>query len=271
MIDTKRIAAMACALAILASAGSAAAQQVPSFLQDGKLQICTAGDFPPMEFYQNPGDAEMVGYEIDLVHAFANLWNVTPEFILGDFSGLLPSLEAQRCDMVVSGINLTPKRLETYDGIAHFNTSVVMVVAASDTTTKSPEDLAGKVLAIEGGTTYEEMAKTLNDTLAAAGKAPVEVQTYTGAAPVFQQILIGRAVATITQDTTAAFRQTQMPDKFAITYTFPDIMTYGIYIRKNADDLTALKQGFAAIKDSGELAKIVTKWNLPASVIDVKN
>jgi len=248
---------------------SAAMADVPAFVQDGKLTICTSGDFPPMEFFQNPGDTEMVGYEIDMVHALADHWGVKADFVLGDFAGLLPSLDAERCDMAVSGMTLTDKRLETYDGIGHMNTYVVMVVPATDTTTKTPEDLSGKILAIEGGTTYEDRAKALNDGLTAAGKAPAEVQTYPGAARVFEQILVGRAAATITQDTTTAFREMQLPGQLAIPFTYPEVETYAIYIRKNPADLAALKEGFAAIKDSGKLGEIAAKWKLPVTVLDV--
>ncbi|MDR7127362.1 transporter substrate-binding domain-containing protein [Pseudotabrizicola sp. 4114] len=255
----------------LAATSAAAMADTPSFVKDGKLTICTSGDFPPMQFYQNPGDTDMVGYEVDLVHAFAEHWGVGTDFVVGDFAGLLPSLAAERCDMVASGMSLTQERLEIYDGIGHMNTYVVMVVPAADTTTTTPEDLSGKILAIEGGTTYEDRAKNLNDTLATAGKPLVDVQTYPGAARVFEQILIGRAAATITQDTTAAFRETQLPGQLAIPFTYPEVETYAIYIRKDAADLAALKEGFSSLKDSGKLAEIVAKWKLAASIIDVKN
>ena len=257
------------AFAMLAGVGGVHAAGQPSFIDNGVLKVCTAGDFPPMQFYKNPGDKEMVGYEIDVVDALAKQWNARAEYIVSDFKGLLPSLDAGRCGMVASGILLTPTRLETHDGIAHFNTSVVLLTSSQSRIT-TPEELSGQTIAIEGGTTYDKTAADLNKKLASEGKPEIIVQGYPGASAVIQQILVGRAVATITQDTTAAFRGAQVPGRLSVPYTFPGAETYGIYIRKNADDLTLLKRAFESIKADGTLGASLTKWGLPVSAIDVK-
>ncbi|WP_342235272.1 transporter substrate-binding domain-containing protein [Inquilinus sp. OTU3971] len=235
---------------------------VPSFIQNGTLKVCTAGDFPPMEYYEHPGDTQMVGVEIDVVSALARIWNAKPDYVIAPFTGLLSSLEARRCDLVASGISVTPERLKTYDALPYFNTAVVVLTSASDTATARPEDLSGKVIAIEAGTTYEARAEDLNSTLRASARPEVTVQTYPSAAAVIQQILVGRAAATFTQDTTAIFRRNQVPDALRIAYTYPDHNTYGLYIRRNGDDLQSLRQAFVTLEQSGELAAIAAKWGI---------
>jgi len=240
-------------------------------LRNGVLNVCTGGDFPPMQYYANPGDEKLVGFEVDVVDAIAKQWGGTTKYVVGDFKGLLPSLGAERCDLVASGIMVTKERLQAYDAVPYFVSNVVMVTAASDSGTKSPPDLSGKVLAIEAGTTYEKTAADLNAELAKAGKAPAQIQTYPSASAVIQQILVGRAAATITQDTTAAFRIQQMPGQLQIPYSYGDGETYGIYLRKGGDNRAALVKAIEALQASGEMKTLLKKWNLPETATDVKH
>lgn len=259
-------------LATLLGAGTAlSADPKPDFVSGGVLKICTSGEFPPMEYYENPGDKDLVGFEIDVMDAIAKRWGAKAEYVVGDFKGLLPSLDSKRCDLVASGIMITPARLEKYDGIPYFGSHVVLVTAASDTETKVPADVSGKIMAIEAGTTYEKTVADLNAELEAAGKEPIQAQTYPSASGVIEQILVGRATATITQDTTAAYRMLQVPGRLAIPYTYAESENYGIYLRKSDGDRQMLKEAIEALQASGEMKAFLKKWNLPETSTDVSH
>lgn len=258
--------------AAMFSAGTAlSADQKPDFVSGGVLKICTSGEFPPMEYYENPGDKDLVGFEIDVMDAIAKRWGAKAEYVVGDFKGLLPSLDSKRCDLVASGIMITPARLEKYDGIPYFGSHVVLVTAASDTETKVPADVSGKIMAIEAGTTYEKTVADLNAELEAAGKETIQAQTYPSASGVIEQILVGRATATITQDTTAAYRMLQVPGRLAIPYTYEESENYGIYLRKSDGDRQMLKEAIEALQASGEMKAFLKKWNLPETSTDVSH
>lgn len=252
------------------SAGTAlSADQKPDFVSGGILKICTSGEFPPMEYYENPGDKDLIGFEIDVMDAMAKRWGAKAEYVVGDFKGLLPSLDSKRCDLVASGIMITPARLEKYDGIPYFGSHVVLVTSANDTETRVPADVSGKIMAIEAGTTYEKTVADLNAELEAAGKEPIQAQTYPSASGVIEQILVGRATATITQDTTAAYRMLQVPGRLAIPYTYDESENYGIYLRKSDGDRQMLKEAIEALQASGEMKAFLKKWNLPEASTDV--
>lgn len=259
-------------VAVLFGAGnSLAGDQKPDFVSGGVLKVCTSGEFPPMEYYENPGDKDLVGFEVDVIDAIAKRWGAKAEYVVGDFKGLLPSLDSKRCDLVASGILITPARLEKYDGIPYFGSHVVMVTAASDTETKVPADVSGKVMAIEAGTSYEKMVADLNVELESAGKAPIQAQTYPSASGVIEQILVGRATATITQDTTAAYRMLQVSGRLSIPYTYDESENYGIYLRKSDGDRQMLKEAIEALQASGEMNTLLQKWNLPETATDVSH
>lgn len=257
--------------ALLGAGNGLAAEQKPDFASGGVLKICTSGEFPPMEYYENPGDKDLVGFEIDVMDAIAKQSGAKAEYVVGDFKGLLPSLDSKRCDLVASGILITSARLEKYDGIPYFSSHIVMVTAASDTETKVPADVSGKVMAIEAGTSYEKMVADLNAELEAGGKAPIQAQTYPSASGVIEQILVGRATATITQDTTAAYRMLQVPGRLSIPYTYEQSENYGIYLRKSDGDRQMLKEAIEALQASGEMKALLQKWNLPETATDVSH
>ncbi|MDQ0323835.1 polar amino acid transport system substrate-binding protein [Pararhizobium capsulatum DSM 1112] len=256
----------------LLGAGTAlSADQKPDFVSGGVLKVCTSGEFPPMEYYENPGDKDLVGFEIDVVDAIAKAWGAKAEYVVGDFKGLLPSLDSKRCDLVASGILITPPRLEKYDGIPYFGSHIVMVTSSSDAETKVPADVSGKVMAIEAGTSYEKMIADLNAELVAAGKEPIQAQTYPSASGVIEQILVGRATATITQDTTAAYRMLQVPGRLGIPFTYEQSESYGIYLRKSDGDRQMLKDAIEALQASGEMKTLLQKWKLPETATDVSH
>lgn len=250
-------------------AGAATGKEAkPSFVADGELSICTSGGFPPMEFYKNPGDTSLVGFEVDVMTKLAENWGVPAKFIVGDFKGHLPSLAANRCDVVASGISITEERLKSYDGVPYFDTAIVLLVQSANQEVKTPDDLSGRVVAIEAGTNYENRMAELNAALTAAGKAPAVIQAYPSAAAVIEQVLVGRAVATIVQDTAAAYRMIQMPDRMKVVYTYDSDDRYGIYLRKNADDLQAVQDGIRRLQKDGTFKTLLEKWTLPAGATD---
>lgn len=268
---TSSLMAGAAFVAMLAAGSAEAASDKPDFVSGGVLKVCTGGEFPPMEYYENPGDKDLIGFEIDVIDAIAKGWGAKAEYVVGDFKGLLPSLDSKRCDLVASGIMITPARLEKYDGVPYFSSHVVLVTAASDKDTKVPADVSGKVMAIEAGTTYEQTVADLNKELEAAGKPPVQAQTYPSASGVIEQILVGRPTATITQDTTAAYRMLQVPGRLAIPYTYDQNEKYGIYMRKSDADRAFVKQALEALQASGEMKAMLEKWKLPATATDVSD
>jgi polar amino acid transport system substrate-binding protein len=134
---------------------------------------------------------------------------------------------------------------------------------------KGPNDLAGKNVAVQAGTKYEEYLKSLNDQFKSSGKAQMNLQSYPGDTDAVGQILIGRADAVLTQDTSGAYQKKQHPGRLAIGYLFPETDTFGIYYRRSDKALgTGLKAAIATLKKNGTLKKIANKHQIP--VTDVK-
>jgi polar amino acid transport system substrate-binding protein len=252
---------------MLAAGGSASAD--PSFTGGGKLTVCTDATFPPMEYVAQTGDKEPVGFDVDLMKALADHWHAKLDIVVIDFSGLLPGLEAKRCDAVVSGIFLTEKRLKNFDGAAYLSTASVLVGKAGTAPIAGTDELSGKTVAVQTGTDFVKWMDDINVKLKAAGKPAAEVQLYPKASDVIQQVLLGRAFAGFTQDTEVAFRALQNPGQLVTVYTFPDRQKFGIYVRKEGQDAVEVDKALDALRSDGTLSKLVESWKLAPEQLDV--
>ncbi|MGE4252733.1 MAG: transporter substrate-binding domain-containing protein [Parvibaculaceae bacterium] len=256
----------AAALVALLSAPAAWAEAAkPSFGAAGKLSICTTAGFPPMTYLENPSDQRPVGIDIDIADALGKLWSAEIKFSTSGFDGLLPSLASGRCDLVISGIYLNDKRRESYDGVPYLKSSVAIVTLATNEEIKVPEDLSGKRLALEAGTTYAEVPPVLNAKLEKEGRKPVAFSTYESQVAAAQQVMIGRADATLTEVSEASVRIKQTGGQLKIAYTYPPEGIYGIYIRKNPDDLKILRAAMKQLEQSGVIGGIAKKYNMPSA------
>src|SRR5919197_1278382 len=251
------LALLAALLAVVGSAG--ASRQVTSPVK-GSFKFCNDPTFPPMESKTTSG--KPIGFDIDMANAVGKLWKVKANFVETAFPGLLPALGSKRCNMVISGIFVTPDRLKQFPAVTYMRTHRALVVQAGNPKKiKGPNDLSGKNVAVQAGTKYEEYLKSLNDQFKSSGKAQMNLQSYPGDTDAVAQLLIGRADAVMTQDTSGAFQKKQHPGKLALAYLFPESDAFGIYYRKSDTKMgTALRSAIKTLKKKGTLKKIAKKF-----------
>ena len=268
-----RVAIVGIAMLAASGAGNGASAADDAVLadlgNDGKLTNCIDPAFPPMEFYEGSDTSNPVGFDIDLTRAIAEKLEVEAEFIPLEFTGLLPGLQGGRCDIVASGIYLTAERAQTFGAQPYYDSSMILVTLADNDSVNAPEDLSGKTVAVQSGTNYQKMIEALDAQLKADGSDGITIQTYPKQTDADQQVVLGRADATITQDTEMAFREQEQPGVFRIAYTYPEKQTFAIYYGKDKTALgSALNETVEGMRSDGTLANIATTWNLPTEGVE---
>jgi polar amino acid transport system substrate-binding protein len=221
---------------------------------------CTDPTFPPMEYATTSG--QVVGFDVDMAAALAKTFGSTAKAVKTAFPGLLPALNAQKCDAVISGIFVTPDRVKQAGAVPYMHTHRVLIVKAGNPKgITSPFKLEGKVVAVQAGTKYEEYLKGLQK------KISFTLQSYPGDNDAVAQVLLGRADAVLTQDTSFAYQAKQHPGKIAVGYTFAASDRFGIYYRKGEDIGGQLSAGIKTLKSNGTLAKLAAKYKIPPSTV----
>lgn len=250
--------------ALLAGAASQApAQTAPDFAADG-FSVCVDPTFPPMEFMADAADQAPSGVDIDVARALAALWGAEASFISMDFAGLLPSLEAGRCDAVISGTVLREDRLKTFNAVPYLDTSAVLIAPKGSTPIADIAELSGKTVAVQSGTSYPGRMEELNVELEAGGHAPTKIQQYPKQSDAIQQLLVGRAHYVVTQDTEIAYREVQDPGKFDVVFTMPAAAfePFSVYLRKDDAETAKVAEAVKALVANGTLLGIVEQWKL---------
>jgi polar amino acid transport system substrate-binding protein len=260
------------ALAVTVVAVARAGKPPQPFASNGSFSVCMDVSFPPMEYYPTVGSTTPTGFDVDLAKAVARRWKIKVNFVSVAFTGLLPALAANKCDLVWSGIFVTPERTQQFPAVGYMKTHQALLVKNGNPKhIHKPSDLSGKTVATEAGTHYVDVLKALDSKLKAQGKKGIRIQTYPKASDASAAVLVGRADADLTQDTEAAFRIKQNRGKFTIAYLYPQFDTFGIYYKSSNSAVgPALKREIVALKKNGTMKRLAKKYHLPPKDLGLK-
>ena len=127
------------------------------------IVVGTPGDFPP--FTASTSMGQLIGLDIDLARNLAGWLQVNIEFKQMEFSELIPALEADKIDMAMSGMTMTPLRnLRTaFIGPYALSGQAILGKKTILEQVSTPEDLKRLTccVAVLKGTTGETMAENL--------------------------------------------------------------------------------------------------------------
>jgi polar amino acid transport system substrate-binding protein len=256
----------------VAPSASAVAIAAPtSLLKPGELSNCVDIEYSPMEFFDPAYPTTPIGFDVESYQAVVKKLGLKENIVNTAFDGLIPALQANRCDLVWTALYINDTRLKVADAVPYFKTSqVVMVPAGNPKGIKAEADLCGKSVSIQGGGLVQERITAASKKCTDGGKEAIKVQAYPKVADEYQQIVIGRVDAVWEIDTSVADFQLKNPGKYEVAYSIPGDDKYGVYFGKGKADVgVALKAALKALKDDGTLAAIATKYNLDPANLSV--
>ncbi|GAB1337789.1 ABC transporter substrate-binding protein [Streptomyces sp. E-15] len=264
-----------------ASAGGAPlAGKLPQEIRSkGKIRVGSDIAYAPVEFKDSSGKA--VGLDPDLAAAMGKQLGVTFEFDNGTFDGLLTGLRSGRYDMAMSAMTDNKNRQEGVDPdtgkkvgegvdfVDYLTAGVSIYTRKGDTggITKW-SDLCGKKIAVERGTTSEDLAKQEAKKCPAGKKLTIEPfdddqQSQT-------RLRSGGVDAASSDFPVAAYAvKTSGGGKdFEIVGDQVEAAPYGIAVAKEDTQLRdALQAAMDAIIKNGEYEKILEKWGAQGGAV----
>lgn len=113
----------------------------------GKLTIGAEGNWVPYVYNDVKDNNALKGFEVEIAKEIAARLGVKAEFnISNKWDGVIAGLDAKRYDAVICGVTPNPDRQQKYNlSIAYAESPVCLVVAKSNTSINSFEDLKGKL------------------------------------------------------------------------------------------------------------------------------
>ncbi|MFF4361716.1 ABC transporter substrate-binding protein [Streptomyces sp. NPDC001604] len=241
----------------------------------GVIKVGSDIAYPPVEFVQN---GNTVGIDPDIADALGKQLGVKFEFQNGKFDNLIVGLQANRFQVIMSAMSDTKDRQNGInsdngqkvgngvDFVDYFTAGTsILVQKGNPKGIKSLDDLCGKVVALQKGTTSEGIAKTQSKKCTKDGKKAIDLQTFDTDPEALLRLKQGASVADLNDFPVAAYNaKTSSGGKdFEVTGDQIEAGPYGIAVSKTNTQLRdALQAAMSAIIKNGDYTKILQKWNV---------
>ena len=110
-----------------ASAETSGGDLLAKIQKEGKIVIAMEGNWAPWTYEDESGN--LVGFEVEVSGAVAEKLGVTPEYVTGEWDGLLAGVQAGRYDVMANGVGYTDERAQAYyySDFYAFNRTVLVV------------------------------------------------------------------------------------------------------------------------------------------------
>ncbi|APX92360.1 ABC transporter substrate-binding protein [Halomonas sp. 1513] len=243
-------------------AGSANADLLESIKSDGVFTVGTEARYAPHEFIE---DGEIVGYSADLMeYIMPELEGV--ELIRMDlpWQGILPGLERERFDYVITSVTATPERMQRYHLSAPIaDATMAILKRAGEDEIGSPEDIGGKVAAAQAGSAQLEALEALAAELEEAGTPLADIRTYTGVDEAYADLGTGRVDVVINSLPNLLEAERTRPDVFEVVGTFGEPV-YFTWAGRRDDESASLNafmdEQIRRLNEDGTLNELQEKW-----------
>ena len=141
------------------AAFSVQARTIEAIQKDGKILLATEGQFAPFNFFKG---TTLTGFEVEVAELVAKKMGLKVQWKTIGFDALLTGLKQDRWDLVIASHAITDERAKAVTFTAPHYCSGGLVVAM-DPAIRTAKDLAGKVVAVQTGTSYlENVQKVAN-------------------------------------------------------------------------------------------------------------
>ena len=149
----------------------------------------------------------------------------------------------------------------------------LLVPAGNPKGIRTLDDLSGKAVAVQLGTTNKDALDAKNAELKAAGKPTIDIQTFQADTDAFQQLALGRVDAYSGDSPVAAYyaAKPENKGKFEVGGTPIDPLPIGIAVRKEDTELkNAVQAAIDAMYADGTMKSIIDKWGMTNAVVLLK-
>ena len=144
-------AASSVASSAASSEAASSAAAALSTVEAGKLTMATNATFPPYEMTTDSGELE--GIDVDTAKAIAEKLGLELQIDDMDFDAALLSVQQGKADIVMAGVTVTDERKAVMDFSDSYATGIQSIIVPNDSDIASPDDLAGKKIGTQRGTT----------------------------------------------------------------------------------------------------------------------
>ena len=219
-------------------------------IEEGYLTICTHLPYEPFEFTE---DGEVVGFDIDVLKIAAKAEGLKTKVVDTPWETIVSgnALEGGDCDVAAGAMTITEEREAVMDFSDPYFEATQALLTKKGSGFDSLEDLAGKRIAVQEGTTGETYVK---ENLPKGAKAV----SYEDSVLMMEAVTNGKTDAGVNDNGLVNYYVEQNPG-VEVTTEFKTGEEYGFSVKKdgNPELLKAINE---AIADEEAYNKAYEKW-----------
>lgn len=225
---------------------------IPAFSQTppNPFRVATEATFPPFEFQQG---GQLTGFDIDLMRAIGKEADLNIDFRNLPFDGIIPALQARTVEAAISGMTITAERAQAISfSRPYFKAGLAIAVREDNQTIKSFEDLKGKKIAVQIGSTGALEATRIPGAV---------VSQFDSAALALQELINGRVEAVVNDKpvTLYAIKEAGLRGVKVVGELLTEEF-YGIALPKNSPYLQLINDALGRVIESGQYDVIFRQW-----------
>ena len=266
MLGQARKATVLAAAAVLAIGGVAGCAKEDTggtteggvtLVKAGVLTTCTHLPYAPFQAKDESG--RVVGFDVALIDLVAAKLGVPQAIVDTPFEGIKSGadLNSGKCDVAAAGMTITDARKQVLDFSEPYFDATQALAVVTGKEVKTLEELVGKRLGVQGGTTGEDYIKAQ----VKEKGLKIEVVSYKDLAAL-QQALSTNQVEAAVNDLPVWNEYIKVnPGKVVVAAGFDTGEQYGFAVKKgNTELLRTVNDAIAAARTDGTYDKIYSTW-----------
>lgn len=222
----------------------------------GKIVMATNAQFEPFEYIDG---TDYKGIDIEISQKIADELGVELEIHDVKFESVIAEITTGKANFAAAGLSITPDRLENVDfSDEYFSATQSILVMKDGSSVAKPEDLKGKVVGVQTGTTADTY---VTDKDGENNVGVKEVKRYNSFVDAVNDMITGRLDAVVMDDFPANKLVEKNADKIV---KLDDELTgekYAIAVPKGDEAMKELvNKVLADMEESGEMDELLTKY-----------
>ncbi|MDL2279556.1 basic amino acid ABC transporter substrate-binding protein [Desulfovibrio sp. OttesenSCG-928-G11] len=220
-----------------------------------KLTVAHDATWPPMEYVDK--NRNIVGYSVDYIDAVAKEAGFEVEHMNTAWDGIFAGLAGRKYDVVSSSVTITEDRSKVMDFSTPYYEVRQALITPKATEVKALEDMSGKKIGAQIGTTGYMAVKKIQG---------ISALTFDEIGLAMAALASGRIDGVICDDPVATnyiLDNAEYAEKMKVALIVPtdEPEYYGFAVAKgNKEALELLNKGIAAVKEKGIEAELIKKW-----------
>ncbi|MET3697760.1 amino acid ABC transporter substrate-binding protein (PAAT family) [Bacillus oleivorans] len=234
-----------------ATSGNGEKSALERVLESEVLRVGFEGTYRPFNYLGD--DNEYTGFDVDIANELAKRLGVKTEFVATKWDSLIGGLKADKFDIIIAQMTVTEERKKSVDFTDPYVVTGSVLITREDTNDISVlEDIKGKKVGVGGGTTFEEVARSVEG---------ANVNLYQSLNDYLQDLINGRLDVIINDQLLMShnIKEENLPVKIVSDILNKDEI--GMAVKKgNEDFVQKINEELKKMKEDGTYTEIYKKW-----------